>query len=454
MVIWVRIRYLWIRQLINSLHVHNVEQTFAVPATGTLAKKVTTICWRSLHFAKSVLLPTSPSSKFVDYVAKLYGQKPGVYVLSNEYTDGVLNTLAAAMKDIPLINTFRGMRQYLTGYVNHHILHDFANRVGLSVLGVSQDILKTDLLANAGNKVFMAKVFRQLGLRPHVGVVCKNLQETITALRERLWNQGEAFVRQGVGDGGLGNLIFTYKDRVYAGNYAGDEVPVTSDNLQSLFAQLGIDEEWCELGVLVEKKHQLTRSPAILIHIDQRGKVRVVQIHEQLVTEDGGACIGILRHFKSEVLIADMELHAQFVSAGHKIGDYFAEQGVTNTFMSIDTILCEEGLLFSEINPRQTAACVGLFIGYRLGLLDDRVLLADDQFKTSAGDLESALDILAQEDLLYNKRTRKGIVITNEPHGGSMGMMIVAKTTEESRAVYARVKQLLGKGECKLAKAA
>jgi len=439
-----------------TLHLHDVRQVFKVLATGALLRKCEQIGKRAPHFVGlggASVMAEAASPEFLGHLEAVYGESARVFT-PNIPCNGWATLPEHVQNDPELCESLQAFHAetgaLLTSYISHQATIDLGHRLGIPVLGVPEPVVRAGVVALVSNKIWMCDRFEALGLKVPDGISVYTVHGLLQEAQRRLDSEGRVFLRQAQGDGGLGNVGTTREEMEEHGWRSVEdwlaEVLLTREDIPTL-------DEWTRPGVLVERYHQFASHPAALCHIDHAGHVEILQIHDQFVASDG-SCVGILRH-PDWLEVVSPGIHLAMVEAAKSVGAFLASVGLRNTFFSLDGAVEENGhLLFTEVNPRMTAAVPGLAMTARLGLSTEvegnqpwlagdpkaRFVLTHDQVKVGHDlSIETFLAWLKGECLLWDDGAREGVICTLEPGHGSMGAGLVYADLDQLRSVYAKI---------------
>ncbi len=423
--------------LVRAIFFHGVEFTLApAPVVTFLTDKCRQVSPRVLILSsRGGIIPERPEEAYLDYVQWLFGGDRPIVIAPSSLPDREteLNTGRLVLDEPGLLEEHQAaiVAAGVTAYITSLEQHQIALRVGADSYGTPQDTLS--VIERAGNKLTMGDEFQSLGLEPHELIIASNDRTAvINAANSEIARRGHVILRSAVLDGGMGVIKVSRGEDVAA----------------KVTKQTGILEDaFYANSVLVERFHNIVGRPAGLGYIEPDGTFHEVQIHDQIAGSNGEA-VGILRHHDEETLF-----HNRYGENGHwilaalrgsmqKIAAWLAECGFVG-FFSLDVILCDEDgaltMRYSEINPRCTAANVGLMLGYRLGLLESRVILTNDQVKLlSRHTFDEVRQVIQELGIEFNHERGVGVVITIPPHPEvpSFGYAVIAPTIAEAERLH------------------
>lgn len=413
----------------------NFDSFFGVRPSGKDAKKCLRLSPRPIMLAGTLLkifskvtfvLARMPDQDFLLYLSELFGtevwSRINLLVPEKAETEP-LNLANSLLKDQGSLYLLRSNNDelFVTGLISTPDVNQVAE-----TLGARQwpNISKggSDMVRSFNNKFWFKNACKRHGIRVPPGEFTQEPTEAALYLTRALLNGQSSMIRLTRAAGGLGNL------KIEPGMTGISEIPSIAQVANLLESKIG--EEKLRTGTLVEPVLKIVRSFAVEVDIQDSG-IKVVAIVERSVVNDseseGSFFPAQVDNFVADAVRQTMDVMGNLHSLGYR--------GRADCDWGIEILPGEfQRLVAFEINARWTATGTllsfienfGQSVGLELcGMSCDYLSLSHNS------NLESMLDFLTREGLLWNESQGRGVVITVPPSSSAVSYIIVSTDSED-----------------------
>ena len=271
------------------------------------------------------------------------------------------------------------------------------------------------------------------------GVICVGKLDAAKIAANRYINDNGVVIKTNKGSSGNGVLIFRNGD--LPKNYKECE--------KAIYTILNKNDYWDRYPIIIEDLinvdvNNVNSFPNIEFRINKNGKIEMLYYCLMLVTKEG-AFYGIDMH---EDVIGD-RLAARIIDTGFYIAERYAAAGYRGHF-DIDMITTKYNQVFvNESNTRNTGGTDVFKVALELigrDFFSDSYVISRTRYKLENISRPTFSKIITKlEPLLYNKKTREGVMVTSENiiKQGQLIYNIFGNTKKRAYQIEVEMKRLL-----------
>lgn len=271
------------------------------------------------------------------------------------------------------------------------------------------------------------------------GVICVGKLDAAKIAANRYINDNGVVIKTNKGSSGNGVLIFRNGD--LPKNYRECE--------KAIYSTLNKNDYWDRYPIIIEDLINVdvnngSSFPNIEFRINKNGKIEMLYYCLMMVTKEG-AFYGIDMH---EDVLGE-RLAARIIDTGYYIAERYAAAGYRGHF-DIDMIATKYNQVFvNESNTRNTGGTDVFKVALELigrDFFSDSYVISRTRYKLANISRPTFSKIeRALEPLLYNKKTKEGVMITSENilKQGELIYNIFGNTKKRAYQIETAMKQLL-----------
>lgn len=419
----------------RRMFIANIDGSFFGPVTGQLARKCRQLAPRMLHCLErddSVVLYERPPEAYLDYYEQLYGYRPDVICPRSERrASAPLDMLGDVLADASLTEIILGLgakRPWsVVPFVDHARVYEFADRVGLPVVGTARSKVEAGLSADLNDKIKFQERCRKLGLPVPKSTYVRGFAAIHKSAASMLEIHDGVMIRRARAAGGLGNIPIESAD-------------VRTEEMLTAFLrdQLQPANAWEADDVLVEPLLRVDKTPTSLFFAGTSGVRLIAEARRELsggYASKGGYIPSNLTSVRSD----------QMIDMGRRYGEDIARDGAYGYF-DIDWGVANGMLVAFESNFRMTGNNHHVAIRQRLRPDNASGLVSasfDDLDIREGLELSHVLERLERHALLYDSARGCGVIVTVPPNDGTVGYVALAESSRDLAELANRTKLCL-----------
>lgn len=424
------------------------ERTFEIEENATILSDRDLFAFAG-HHNTTLILPSPVEKELLTYYLNLFGNKNLSILVPKKHSGEICLDILKDDAIMSFLTTWARadkilMIPYSTSPQFIELIERLRKKGGNISTPESPDAQDAWTVNFYGSKSGIRQLAQQSGVRePDLkmadGLVSSGIVDTSRIAAKMYLKENGVVLKTNKGHSGAGVLIFRPGD-----------LPVNFPACQKeIIRRLEPDRYWEKFPIVVEKYIQPALSvgggyPNVEFKVHKNGKVEFLYYCGLRVTKDG-VFKGILIH---DDVVSD-QVAAQIMDIGFYIGEHYRKEGYFG-YYDVDFVASKNGELYvTESNVRRTGGTHVYQTALALigkDFMHETYILSNNIYEFTPAktlDFTNLCQILSS--VLFNKKTREGIVITaaNMLKHNKMGYIIFGNNKQKALVLEAQMEALI-----------